>query len=550
MSIANKLYDRSHGFVGDVNATNPDDLPALYITGSLPDAPTGEAYEGRLQIHNAVGSCTVKLLSGTLPPGNTVSVDNQHSQVVIKWPSFKAGTADIPNNNFSKGDDGSWELGPGWSIMSGVTPPDPNDPGDTHQAQFDNLTGESAILSNFLAPVADAKLLGAPINASVDVQQGASSANKAGAAVRVLFYDEVGFQVGGADGEVVKSGSDSNWATSHLKVSIPSDAVYARIGASAYRKSQNRTLWVDNLKWDLVQAAQGTATPGSITISVQVIDSLNRVAVWSGSIYMPNVFIEALHYFNTNPLLDDTGNTWQYFNGNGLNVQDTITDRWGAQPAVVPYLTSAPPIGGDFAQTLEGAASFSTCPNTKNHDGSFDYPGTNDNGVIFTFGSKAPGMTEDFCIEMYVRRNELALQANLGLCFTLLGGMRFNARMTTDTLMTMESGNWVGQTGQSANPLVKIYDNNANTKLPIGLWFHHAITRSGDIVTAYVNGIKYVQWSGGSNWNLSGISSVVVGHGLGGSSSYVGFGGQYDGFRYTRNWARYNSNFTPPTLPY
>lgn len=300
MSIANKLYDRSHGFTGDVSASNPDSLPVLYIDGSFKRAIIGYAYEGRIQIHNAVGACKVELVSGNLPVGYTLSVDNTTSEVVLKWPAFISGSVAIPNANFEKGDDGSWELGAGWSIMSGVTAPDPNDPGSTYQAQFAGINGESAIMSNFKAPVNGVS----SITASVDVQQGASSENKAGAAVRVFFYDNVGFQVGGGDGNVVKSGSNSEWNTSTLTIAVPASAAYARIGASAYRKSQNRALWVDNLTWNLAQPSQGTNSTTTIPLEVKVTDSLKREAYWTGSVVIgPEVAVynnSTAYYSNNN----------------------------------------------------------------------------------------------------------------------------------------------------------------------------------------------------------------------------------------------------------
>lgn len=536
MSIANKLYDRSHGFVGDVNATNPDDLPALYITGSLPDAPTGEAYEGRLQIHNAVGSCTVKLLSGTLPPGNTISVDNQHSQVVIKWPSFKAGTADIPNNNFSKGDDGSWELGPGWSIMSGVTPPDPNDPGDTHQAQFDNLTGESAILSNFLAPVADAKLLGAPINASVDVQQGASSANKAGAAVRVLFYDEVGFQVGGADGEVVKSGSDSNWATSHLSTPIPHDAVYARIGASAYRKSQNRTLWVDNLKWDLVQASQGIVTVGTVNLSIRVTDSVGRVADWSGTILVVQSMITGHINFNSDLTTDLTGRVWGVTPAN-------ITDPYGGQPVTVPFVSAI--------NALEGQSAVVT------PDVSFHTYRPNYNANVYTeVTDDVRTAMPDFCIEFFARTNTNLLYENTNSCLMALAVDDKTAPSTTSTQVVWEIV--VKITGQNNLPISPLLARGvvsvppAPTLLfPQGVWTHVALTKRGDTAQIWMGGDLIVEWTNANAMFTTGFNYpktflILGSEGYTSGFRYFAWPGDIDDVRITKGWCRYQNSFTPP----
>lgn len=333
MSIANKLFDRSHGFIGDVNATNPDDLPALYISGTLPRAVVKQKYSGRLKINNAIGACSVKLLTGSLPPGNMVTVDNTTHEVIVGWPAFKTGSMDIPNANFEKGDDGSWEVGPGFTIESTGTAPDPNDPGSVYQLQFANLHADPDgpdTMSNVYFPLADARALGqGSITASADVQQGASSENQAGAAVRILFYDNVGLQVGGMDGNVIKSGSDSVWQTSTVNAPIPALASYARVGGVAYRKGQNRALWIDNIRWDLQQASQGTSQQQTITLSVQVTDSAGRIADWSGTIIVsPPIQVINRNVssddFVTSSIASTTFTYVTYHNGKFIGVSSTV----------------------------------------------------------------------------------------------------------------------------------------------------------------------------------------------------------------------------------
>lgn len=304
MSVANRLYDRSHGFIGDVNASNPSALPVLYIDGKFPSSVVTASYEGRLQIHNAIGSCKVKLLTGDLPVGYTLSVDDATSEVVLKWPAFSSGVTTIPNANFEKGDDSSWSLGTGWSIMTGQTATDPNDSTGTHQAMFANATGKSVLMSNFKAPVNDTR----SITASVDVQQGASSKNHAGAAVKLFFYDSFDIQLGESEGNVVKSGSDSDWHTSSVTAAVPFGTAYTKIAAAAFRNHQNRPLWVDNFTWNLSQPAQGTDVATTIALSLEVTDSDGRVADWSGSI-----IIRSKNITNWSTIAMGTGNQFSAF---------------------------------------------------------------------------------------------------------------------------------------------------------------------------------------------------------------------------------------------
>lgn len=64
------------------------DGPPLYITGVLPEITPRLAYEGRLQIHNAIGRCSVQIMPGSdpLPPGSTVYIDHATQQIVVAWP--------------------------------------------------------------------------------------------------------------------------------------------------------------------------------------------------------------------------------------------------------------------------------------------------------------------------------------------------------------------------------------------------------------------------------------------------------------------------------
>ena len=73
-----------------------DSLPLLQVVGVLPNYEEAAAYEGRLDILNAVGDCRVELLENNLPPGATAMVDNATQEVVIRWPPYTPPETEKP----------------------------------------------------------------------------------------------------------------------------------------------------------------------------------------------------------------------------------------------------------------------------------------------------------------------------------------------------------------------------------------------------------------------------------------------------------------------
>src|SRR5690606_2613311 len=93
------------------------DVAPLRLVGELPNAELGEEYEGRLQIENSVGNCTVEQIGGAdLPNGYRIFVDNDSKEVVIQWPEYAETTVPLFNGDFELGDVG-WVAGAGWKII-------------------------------------------------------------------------------------------------------------------------------------------------------------------------------------------------------------------------------------------------------------------------------------------------------------------------------------------------------------------------------------------------------------------------------------------------
>lgn len=254
-------------------------VPKLYIAGALANAAPALAYEGRLSIVN-LGQATAQVISvaGSLPPGATVTVDNAADQVVVAWPAYQASAAPIPNADFEQGDQ-QWIKGPGWSIVQNDVNDDPNTPTSAWAAKYANQGGNVELRNAVRVPVT----LGQAIAASCRVQQGASSAGNAGAAVRLFFQPASGAEVM-REGNLVDSGSNSEWKTSTLNTTSPVTGT-VQIGCRGKRHRQNKPLWVDNFAWNATQPSVGTNAEGTIgPITIRIRDTLGREAEWTGSI--------------------------------------------------------------------------------------------------------------------------------------------------------------------------------------------------------------------------------------------------------------------------
>lgn len=74
-------------------------------------------------------------------------------------------------------------------------------------------------------------------------------------------------------------------------------------------------------------------------------------------------------------------------------------------------------------------------------------------------------------------------------------------------------------------------------------WYHVAVTRAGTTINLFLNGVPVVA-SVSSAQNFSAASYVIGGDQVGGVNSVNGY---IDDLRITKGYARYTTNFTPPT---
>jgi hypothetical protein len=79
-----------------------------------------------------------------------------------------------------------------------------------------------------------------------------------------------------------------------------------------------------------------------------------------------------------------------------------------------------------------------------------------------------------------------------------------------------------------------------------GVWIHYAICRSGNTLYAFKNGVLGTTTSITQTLNTS-TSNVTIGGAVAGGGDWIGY---IDDLRITKGYARYTTNFTPPTQAY
>lgn len=277
--MSQRIYDRP-------DLDQRQRLLALLVVGSLPKAVPMVAYEGRLQIYNAVGACTVRQIDGdTLPPGHRIYVDQATSQVVIAWPPYQAGAAPIANPGFEDGSAG-WQGGAGWAIttLGPIT--------GAWAGEYKNNRVES-VLSNTARYEVYA---GQRTEAKCSVRQGASAEGNAGASVMLEYRDAAGDVVLTAEGNRVMSASKGAVYPSSVVGIAPAGAATVNIASNGIRYRENKPLFVDDFTWDHVVAAVGLNHDAEFRLTLQVTDSAGRSTIWRGFIGDQPVYFTSKPY--------------------------------------------------------------------------------------------------------------------------------------------------------------------------------------------------------------------------------------------------------------
>ena len=101
---------------------------------------------------------------------------------------------------------------------------------------------------------------------------------------------------------------------------------------------------------------------------------------------------------------------------------------------------------------------------------------------------------------------------------------------------------WASYDGQSNG----VYLNCSISSMSVNTWYHLAVVRSGTTVTLYLDGTSIGSVTDSKSLIDGGVNGVYVGQGNGNSN----FNGYIDDVRITNGYARYTTNFTPPTAAF
>lgn len=275
MSRGNLLYDRP-------DLTQRFGKLALYVDGALSSAIVDASYDGRLQIHNAIGDCWAELINGELPPGSSITVDNVTHEVVVAWPAYSEAAVPVVNGDF-EADDTSWLRDAGWTIEAKGARPD--DTSGTNAAAFRG-SGEAFIEAATFYPMTGVQQ---SINYGVKIQQGGSSSGNVRAAAALRYYDAEHKLIATDMGNVVSSGSDGEWKASGGTSLKPGAAAWVRPAVWGLRKRQSRPLYADDFTWNLNGVAVGVHNSADYPVAIRVHDAGGRVADWAGIIAVRSV---------------------------------------------------------------------------------------------------------------------------------------------------------------------------------------------------------------------------------------------------------------------
>lgn len=260
-------------------------LPALAITGTLPNGTAGEAYEGRLQIENAVGPCTVRQVGGdTLPDGAVIRVDPWTMEVVVEWPAAQPA-AELVNPGFEEGGLDGWTTEKIGGVGGAATLSTERPQAGTYSGLWTGAKGtghaggtECLWTNDAVAPVLQGQMVTA--NMWFALKDTGSSQNRG--RVRIVFRDLDGNQLRVEPGTLIR-GNDSSWRPSTASYAAPANGTAELQAWTTANDSNNSGVLLDSATWTVPENV-GSAEAATYCIDLVVTDERPSEATWSGCI--------------------------------------------------------------------------------------------------------------------------------------------------------------------------------------------------------------------------------------------------------------------------
>lgn len=258
----------------------------LYLSGTLPAGMVGQAYDGRLAIHNAIGTCSVEQTGGDiLPAGHQIYVDQDSDQVVVAWPAYQASVQPLQNPGFEAGNVSGWTI-----VYAGGT-------GNVQAATDYRYEGSYSLKFTGGAGLgSEGGIECLAVNDSVGPalpQQYKTGSirgmyNPGGHnfgcryQARLLWLNSGGSVIGQSLGPEVKGrGNNGDWVQATVGGYAPEGTKGFKV--AGWLTSKGPPTWMDSALWS-AETSVGVNATVTYNISLIVRDSTGRSATWSGSI--------------------------------------------------------------------------------------------------------------------------------------------------------------------------------------------------------------------------------------------------------------------------
>ncbi|QVR48641.1 tail fiber protein [Stenotrophomonas phage BUCT609] len=257
----------------------------MWIDGYYDDYVSGEAYEGRVDIHGSVGLMTVKVLGGNIPPGATVTIDQLRKQVVVRWAAWSPPVQEVKEVL-----NGSFESDAYWEIVGPDTPArietgwSPNGKGNL---TYRDRKGDYTVRGQW-APVSSVNRL---ITLNGKVEHGKSSKGNASCAMGLSWYDENRNLVREDFGDPITNGGKGRWYDAQVQsASSDRNIKFVRPAIKFGRKKQNHPIHAGQITWDHAYV-DGYDEDDILWVEVEVTDSIHNKAVHRGTIDITGTYM-------------------------------------------------------------------------------------------------------------------------------------------------------------------------------------------------------------------------------------------------------------------